>query len=136
MKIEFFYSTKLSAGLNAREHWAVKAKRNKTHRMAACVQVIGATNNKHRSDATRQDFAAGKLFSVTLTAHTSRQPDDDNLRSKLKSIRDGVADGIQSVIQGHMVRETDDSKPMYRWSYGWQKCKRGETGCAVAIEVE
>jgi hypothetical protein len=124
--IGFVYPTKLSGGLNAREHWAVKAKRVKTHRTGISLLTFSQCNGL---------FDMRQTFTITLTAHTSRRIDDDNLRSKLKEFRDGVADGIASAGAGHFVRELDDSRDCYRWRYAWKQCKRTETGVGVEIEV-
>lgn len=81
---------------NARGHWAEKAKRAKAHRRAAALAVkVGA-----------QKLCRG-LISVTLTRVSPGTLDDDNLRSALKSTRDGVADALR----------IDDGSPVVQWLY-------------------
>lgn len=67
---------------NVREHWAVRAKRNKIHRAAIaghfgwCPQALKDT-----------PFP----LVVTFTRYGKRLLDDDNLSGSFKSIRDEVA---------------------------------------------
>lgn len=92
--------------MNARGHWSARAKRMKTARRAAFA-LCPATDLPVTVRLVR--LSAGTL-------------DDDNLRSALKGVRDGVADRLG----------VPDNDPRVRWEYGQEKCKRG----AYAVRVE
>lgn len=91
---------------NRRDHWRVKAKRVKCHRMAAAAMCplvpLPAT--------------------VRLVRLSARVLDDDNLRGALKAVRDGVADRLG----------VDDRDPRVTWLYDQE---RGKPIGAVRIEI-
>jgi hypothetical protein len=94
--------------LNVREHWAVRAKRNKTHRN----ETHWACKGLKRVDPP---------MTITLTRLGKRKLDGDNLQGALKSVRDGVADWLG----------IDDGDDRLTWVY------RQETGAyGVRIEIE
>lgn len=94
--------------LNAREHWAVRAKRARTHR-----------NETH--------WACKKLkrpklpCTITLTRLGKKVLDDDNLAGSLKSCRDGVADWLG----------IDDGDLRLTWVY-----RQASGSYAVRIEID
>ena len=90
---------------NVREHWAVRAKRNKTHRTAVaaqfewCPQALKST-----------PFP----LTVTLTRYGKRLLDDDNLAGSFKAIRDEVA---------AQLGRDDNPKSGISWVYKQDKSK-------------
>lgn len=94
--------------MNQRGHWSARAKRMRTHRRTAYALTPAITALP----------AAVRL--VRLSAGTL---DDDNLRSALKGVRDGVADKLGIA----------DNDPRVRWLYGQERCKRGDH--AVRVEL-
>lgn len=91
---------------NGRDHWRVKARRTKRHRMTARAMCPDA----------------GLPCTVRLVRLSTRTLDDDNLRGALKAIRDGVADRLG----------VDDRDPRVRWEYDQE---RGTPVGAVRIEI-
>lgn len=61
---------------NRREHWAVRAKRAREHRLAMCALPV-------------PDFEPP--YTVTIERCGPRKLDDDNLAGACKSVRDGIA---------------------------------------------
>lgn len=106
---------KTAAGLNAREHWRVRAQRMKRERYAGAMGF-------------RSMFRPGEILQlpaiVTLTRLSPGVLDSDNLQGALKAVRDGVADAFGMA----------DNDPRIEWRYAQEKCKRGDF--AVRIEVE
>lgn len=96
--------------INRREHWAVKAKRTKTHRSTAF----------HLTPAHPLPCV------VTLTRIAPRALDDDNLRSALKAARDGIADRFF----------ISDRDPRVSWRYAQRKGAPKEYAVEVAITTE
>lgn len=111
--IKAVLTIKTVAGLNAREHFRVRAKRVKAERFAA--------------------FAKVKLLvpahidllpcTVTLTRISAGTLDSDNLQGAFKAIRDGVADALR----------INDNDPRVDWKYAQELCRKGEY--AVTIEI-
>jgi hypothetical protein len=95
--------------MNTRGHWSARARRMKAHRQAAYVYVP----------------AMPLPCVVTLTRVSAGTLDDDNLRSALKGVRDGVADRLGC----------DDADPRVKFKYDQQRGKRGEYAVLVAIEA-
>lgn len=83
---------------NVREHWAKRSRRAKGQREAAYL-------------LTQPLSKMGLPMIVTLTRIAPRALDDDNLRSALKSVRDGVADRLG----------VDDRDPRVEWAYSQRK---------------
>lgn len=94
---------------NLREHWAVKAKRTASQRKKAMARC--------------PKWEMGPLLVVTLTRVAPRELDDDNLRSSLKAIRDGIASRLG----------VDDKSKLVRWDYAYCKCPVGEECTGVEI---
>ena len=96
---------------NARDHWSKKARRVKHHRSTARLLTQTAAR------------ATALPVVVTLTRIApSSGLDDDNLRSALKAIRDGIADAYG----------LDDRDPSITWRYA----QRRGTTYAVQVEIE
>lgn len=87
---EYKIPIRLVSITNAREHWSVRAKRAKLHRISA--MVIG----KHRLPVE-----------VEIVRHGRKMLDDDNLPPACKSLRDGIADRLG----------VDDASPLIKWRY-------------------
>ena len=96
--------------MNVRTHWATRAKRTKTARRTAAALCP----------------AASVPCVVTMTRHSAGTLDDDNLRSALKAVRDGIADRLG----------VDDADSRVEWKYEQAACKRGEYAVHVRIEEE
>jgi len=92
---------------NTREHWAKRAKRAKHHRQCAWYVT--------------PSYPLPCI--VRLIRIAPRALDDDNLTGALKSVRDGVADGLG----------VDDRDPRVSWEYAQERGKAGEY--AVRIEI-
>ena len=96
---------------NLREHWRKRAERAKLHRSMALWHMRAGTADR-----------PALPVSVTLTRCSVRELDDDNLRSALKAVRDGVADWLG----------VDDRDPRVTWAYGQEKSKTAH----VRVEVQ
>lgn len=94
--------------MNVRTHWATRAKRTRTARRTAAALCPPAS----------------LPCAVYLTRYSAGTLDDDNLRSALKAVRDGIADRLG----------VDDASPEVEWKYEQAACKRGEYAVHVRIE--
>jgi len=92
---------------NQREHWGSRSRRRKAQREAAYLLTPKAEIP----------------CTVKLTRLAPRSLDDDNLRSALKAIRDGIADR----------RGVDDADPRVIWEYAQSKGEPREY--AVLVEI-
>lgn len=101
---------KAESTTNVREHWGAKAARAKKHRGAAALLSKSLTRNVRAA------------LIVTLTRVSPRELDDDNLRSSMKSARDGVASALR----------VDDRTPLVEWRYAQRRGEPHEN----AIEIE
>lgn len=91
---------------NVREHWAVRAKRNKAHRAAVAAQFVWCPETLRETPFP---------LTVTLTRYGKRLLDDDNLAGSFKAIRDEVAtqlgrddnptSGISWVYRQHKAKD-------------------------------
>lgn len=88
--IEYTLPIRLISTANAREHWAIKAKRAKLHRAATIVI------KKHPLPCVVELIRVGK-----------RKLDGDNLQNSAKALRDGIADRLGA----------DDADPRIEWKY-------------------
>lgn len=93
--------------MNVRCHWAQRAWRAKQHRLAGFVMTPA-----HEVPCV-----------VTMTRLSPGELDDDNIRSALKGLRDGIADRLG----------VKDNDKRVRWVYEQAKCRRGEYGVRVEI---
>lgn len=100
---------------NARHHWAVKSRRVKEQR----TQTSNALQSNLGALATPPVTAEVRLLRVG-----ARQLDDDNLRSSLKAVRDGVADWLK----------IDDGKHNITWRYAQENGKAYSVEIAAALE--
>lgn len=105
---------------NRREHWAKKARRTKSHRIACAFSVRTMASAKQLEAM----LAAG--IEVTLTRVAPRELDDDNLRGALKGCRDGVTDGLAL---------SNDRDPRIRWAYAQERGAVREYAVRIRIEV-
>jgi hypothetical protein len=99
--------------VNKRCHWAVKAARVKAQRST----VFMALRCKLPACFTLE------RATVTLIRIAPRELDDDNLRSALKAVRDGVADALG----------INDRDKRVEWIYTQEKHNPKEYGIKVAI---
>lgn len=99
-------------GDNAREHWALKAKRAQEHRKLVTAAL-------RMTEYARLDRTHG--LRVTFIRRGPRMLDDDNLAGSFKHIRDGIA----------AVIGVDDGKPFWTWVYRQDK---GTYGVEIIIE--
>lgn len=106
---------KAESTANKREHWAAKHRRTKPQRNAAALLV---KTRLHELGKARLVVLLERVSPGTL--------DDDNLRSALKSFRDGVAAALR----------VDDATPLVRWEYAQRKGKPGEYAVDVSIAWE
>lgn len=90
---------------NAREHWAVKAKRNKTERTAIRAYFSTCPPSLRNTDAP---------LVVSLSRFGKRLLDDDNLAGSFKAIRDEVA---------ACLNRDDGPKAGIRWVYSQETAK-------------
>lgn len=93
---------------NLREHWAKRANRARSHRLAAIAVPM------HPLPCV-----------VTLTRIAPRELDDDNLRSGFKALRDGIADRLG----------VNDNDPRVRWEYGQERGAPKQYAARVTIEA-
>lgn len=108
------------ANQSRHEHWTHKRKRAKEHRDAAYFvlrsQEDGLMKVKHH-------LLDNGIVRIRLTRIAPRELDDDNLRSALKHVRDGVTDALGL---------SDDRDPRLIWEYGQTKGKPKQ----YAVEVQ
>lgn len=97
---------KIESVSNKREHWAVKAKRTKAHRMAA-IHI-----KKHPIPCV-----------VTMIRIAPRKLDTDNLQSAFKALRDGIADRLGVKDNDHRVR----------WDYAQEQGDPKEYAARITI---
>lgn len=93
--------------MNARCHWAARASRAKRQR-----RVAWTLTPQHPLPVV-----------VTLTRYSAGTLDDDNLRSALKAVRDGIAERLG----------VPDNDPRVEWRYAQAKAKRGDFGVQVRL---
>jgi hypothetical protein len=103
------------SAINAREHWAVRAKRVKSERISTAWALHGASAEGllDRSPIVRL---------TRLMGPRGRMLDDDNLRSALKSVRDAVAEWLRA----------DDADARITWVYAKPERAR-EWGVRVEV---
>ena len=99
---------RLESVANLREHWACKARRVKSHRMAALAIP------PHTLPCV-----------VTLTRIAPRRLDDDNLRGACKGLRDGIADRLG----------VKDNDPRVEWRYEQTRSARPKH-YAVLVQID
>ena len=107
--LEIRVPVKAVSEANQREHWAPKAKRQKSHKSAAYLRVL----------ARRPSIKP--VLKITLTRVSPRALDGDNLQGSMKAVRDGVCKALR----------IDDASPLVRFEYAQAK---GEPGVIVRVE--
>ncbi len=113
-RTEFIIPIKTGRGQNDREHHMARYRRTSGEREAACL----LTRTQIHRNALPCVVTLTRISAGTLDAH-------DNLKGSLKSILDGIADGL----------EIKDNDPRVTWRYAQQKCTRGYFGIRVRIET-
>lgn len=101
---------------NAREHWAVKAKRTQSQRMEAYYEC--------RAKFGLLSIPPNATIEVHLSRLGKRMLDSDNLASAFKAIRDGIADYLK----------IDDGDPRISWHYEQALCKTNGAMLVIIIE--
>ena len=121
MKITLPIRTK--SGLNAREHWSIKATRAKAHRRGAVMAVRAGWLSSHGAADVRSALGSG--LTVTLVRVAPRPLDGhDNLRDALKSCVDGIAEALG-------LESDDDAR--VTWRYGQRRGSAREYTVEVVI---
>lgn len=104
---------RLVSEANARDHWAVKARRVQRQRDLARM-------------LTARPLWARKAWPlrVTITRIAPRSLDSDNLVGSAKAVRDGIADALG----------VDDKDPRVEWRVEQRKGRPGEYAVEVRVE--
>ena len=84
---------------NQRDHWAKRARRVKEQRGLSAILTVIALENIN--------FTRKHKWCIALTRVSPGTLDDDNLRSSMKAVRDGIADAFG----------WDDRDPRLVWEY-------------------
>lgn len=108
---------------NSRSHYMAKAKRVRAQR-GASKWACGPTLSEYRVG-----LAKGYISRVAVLLERiapSSGLDDDNLRSSLKAVRDGVADAL----------EIDDRDQRVQWTYGQERGKPREYAVRITVSGE
>lgn len=114
---------KVCSAANAREHWAVKARRVKAEIEAVKMAHLTSSYVSAAIQGLTHQMARNPAFrvAVTLTRLGGRKWDDDNNVSGLKGVRDGVARWWLMV---------DDGSQRVNWI-----CRQ-EPGGAVGVRIQ
>lgn len=83
ISLAFELPLRLRGGLNAREHWRVRAKRAKAERNL--VKLFGPNRTAWAA------VTAARRLRISLTRVAPKRVDSDNLQGLLKHVRDEVA---------------------------------------------
>jgi hypothetical protein len=111
MNFTFEVPIRVASTANLREHWAAKAKR--------------VDAQKRATSTLFPRLKLRTLLVVRLVRVAPRELDDDNLRSALKSVRDGVA----------LRLGIDDRSPLVVWDYAQEKGKPGQHAVRITVEA-
>jgi hypothetical protein len=117
--VEFTIPGAIPSAANLWENWRARHGRTKRQRYQAHIVARGHVGFDHGTDLLAQGGV------VTLTRVSPRPLDSDNLASSLKAIRDGIADTLG----------INDGDPRVTWAYEQAKCRKGEQGVRVRVEV-
>ncbi len=101
---------------NQREHWRSRARRARMHRGSARLLFNAFTS---KTFAVELLLSGGTVSLVRVAPHLL---DDDNLRGALKSVRDGIADGIG----------IDDRDKRITWEYSQERGMRATVRVAIS----
>lgn len=119
--VDITMSLRTVSALNAREHWAAKARRVKAERAATDVALSAGPGWRIQQRLRRRLTRGGQLV-VLLERESRGALDDDNLRAAFKGVRDQVAEWLG----------VDDRDPRVRWAYAQSRAP----GFAVRIAIE
>jgi hypothetical protein len=100
--LSFYVPMHLPSVVNLRENWRKRAKRAASQREDITLYWLSLA----RQYAFGERLKSQPLI-VKLTRHGRKELDDDNLRSALKAVRDGIAECLG----------IDDRDPRVRWDY-------------------
>ena len=103
---------RLVSVMNAREHWARRARRAADHRAATRMAL-----------AAHGAWPLRLPLDVTITRIAPRVLDGDNLQGAAKAVRDGIADALG----------VDDRDPRVRWIYGQRRGTPGQHAVELRI---
>lgn len=112
--IVFIVPIRTTTGLNAREHWAQRAKRVKKERSSAYLQMV--------NQFFRNPVLPPLPLRITLTRIGPRKCDSDAVPGGLKGCRDGIADAL-GIDDGNDEHAT--------WEYRQERGK-----WAVRVEIK
>ena len=123
MKLSFCVPIRATSSLNARMHWAARAKRVKQERRTVAALMRASDLNRVAAKSAGADvlWRDGHL-AITLTRIGPRRMDDDNVQGCLKAVRDEVAAQLG----------LDDGDARLTWKYEQRK---GPYGVEVTIET-
>lgn len=96
-------------GMNARLHWAQKNRRAVFWRSEAARHAMAANWPR-----TLPDNGRGFVVAIIVIQARGPLPDDDNIRSMTKSLRDGIAAWLGC----------DDKPGGIEWQYEWLRGRR------------
>lgn len=115
MQATFTIPVKTVSVANKREHWATRARRTRIHRLSAYMAA---------RDAGAYVDPGGKV-AVLMIRMGGRVMDDDNLKSALKAVRDGIADALG----------IDDGDPRITWNYEQAKGSGDASKGSVIVRI-
>jgi hypothetical protein len=108
--------------MNQRDCWRARHKRLSEHRNV--TRAVLAVEAKALIASLVSPPAPSPWFIVTLTrVAPSSGLDDDNLRSALKGVRDGVADALG----------VDDGSPLIEWHYAQRRGRARQYAVEISI---
>ena len=119
MRLEFLIPGAVPSTPNLREHWAAKARRVKKQREQS--RLLARLNAGLTFSADVMAFGG----TVTMTRHSPRKLDSDNLAGSLKATRDGIASALG----------VNDGDPRVTWRCEQARCRDGEQQIRVTVEV-
>src|ERR1017187_8646230 len=102
MIVSFEFALRLVPGLNAREHWAVRAKRVTNEKRTTLVEWLAQVKGKPSFDGS---------VTVRLTRIFPGKMDGDNLQGTLKNCRDRIAERMK----------VDDGDERITWLYAQER---------------
>ncbi len=116
--LRLYAPLRIMAEQNQREHWAVKAKRQKMHRTAMSILLGG-----FHARCWLKAHGRSERFSVRLVRIGKRKMDSDGCVAGFKACRDGIAE----------VFGIDDGSDRWDWRYEQRIEKR--YGVEITIEA-
>jgi hypothetical protein len=110
--LEIEIEMKTDAGPNDRGHFMARARKVKEQRNTVSLFVRAAVHSPPEN------------IVATLTLICPNEVDDDNVKGRLKAVRDGVADALG----------INDRSKRYTWKYAQERCARGRFGVRIRLE--